>query len=173
MEVPVLQTERLILRGPRRDDFPSYARMWADPEVTRFIGGKPFAEEDSWARFMRSFGHWQLCGYGFWTIEEKSSGARIGEAGFLEAKRDIQPSMHGIPEMGWGLERSAQGKGYASEAVRAALAWGEGHFGKVRFVCIIAPENGPSLNVAAKMGFRETARTTYKGDPTVMLYRDP
>jgi len=43
----------------------------------------------------------------------------------------------------------------------------------VRFACIIAPENAASLNVAAKMGFREAARTTYKGEPTVMLYRDP
>ncbi|HEX4304314.1 MAG TPA: GNAT family N-acetyltransferase [Rhizomicrobium sp.] len=173
MDIPVLETERLILRGHRREDFPDYLAMWADPDVTRFIGGKPFTEEESWARFMRAIGHWALLGFGFWSVHEKDGGARVGEAGFLDVRRDIVPSMHDVPEMGWAFAKSAQGKGYATEAVRAAITWGESHFGKTRFACIIAPENAPSLNVAAKMGFREAARTTYKGEPTVMLYREP
>ncbi len=173
MDVPVLQTERLILRGFKREDFPDYLTMWADPDVTRFIGGKPFTEEESWARFMRAFGHWAVVGFGYWAVTEKETGRRVGEIGFLDVKRDITPSMHDIPEMGWAFDKSAQGKGYATEAVRAAIQWGEGHFGKRRFACIIAPENTASLGVAAKLGFREAARTTYKGEPTVMLYRDP
>jgi len=68
---------------------------------------------------------------------------------------------------------SAQGKGYATEAVSAALKWGDRRFGKVRMACIIAPENSASLRVAEKSGFREALRTTYKGDPTVMFFRDP
>ena len=173
MDIPILETERLILRGHRRDDFPDYARMWADPDVTRFIGGKPFTEEEAWARFMRAFGHWALVGFGSWSVQERASGARVGDVGFLDVRREIVPSMHDIPEMGWSFDKPAQGKGYATEAVRAALAWGEGHFGRRRFACIIAPENTASLRVAAKTGFREAARTTYKGEPTVMLYRDP
>lgn len=45
--VPILETPRLILRGPVLEDFPAYAAMWADPEVTRFIGGVPVTEEDA------------------------------------------------------------------------------------------------------------------------------
>jgi len=173
MDVPVLQTERLILRGHMAEDFPAYARMWAHPDVTRFISGAPLSEEDAWAKFMRAFGHWALMGYGFWSVHEKAGGLRVGETGFLNVKRIIEPSLEGIPEVGWAFDKPAHGKGYATEAVRAVLAWGETRFGKRRFVCIIAPDNAASLNVAAKTGFREAARTTYKGEPTVVLYRDP
>ncbi|MEI9991788.1 MAG: GNAT family N-acetyltransferase [Rhizomicrobium sp.] len=172
MAIPTLETERLILRGHTRDDFPAYAAMWADPEVTRFIS-PPLSQEDAWAKFMRVFGHWALTGHGFWSVHEKETGRRVGETGFLSVKRDLVPSLEGLPEVGWAFDRPAQGKGYATEAVRAALAWGEDRFGRTRFACIIAPNNAPSLNVAAKTGFREAVRTTYKGAPTVVLYRDP
>lgn len=171
MDVPVLETERLVLRGHRAEDFPAYARMWADPDVTRFISGAPLSEEDAWAKFMRAFGHWALMGYGFWSVHEKD-GTRVGELGFLNVKREMAPSLEGIPEVGWAFDKPAQGKGYATEGVHAALQWGENRFGKVRFACIIAPENAASLNVAAKTGFKEAARTSYKGQPTVVLYRD-
>ena len=173
MSIPTIETSRLILRGHTLEDFPAYAAMWADPVVTRFIGGAPLSEEESWAKFMRIAGHWALLGYGFWAIEEKASSKRIGEAGVLNMKRATEPSFHGVPEIGWGLLPAVHGRGYATEAVKAILGWAEGHFGKVRMVCIIDPENGPSLRVAARCGFREYARTIYKGDPTVMLERLP
>jgi RimJ/RimL family protein N-acetyltransferase len=173
IDVPVLETGRLILRSHRREDFPAYARMWADPDVTRFISGAPLTEEEAWAKFMRAFGHWALTGFGFWSVHEKAGGARVGEAGFLDVKRYMTPSLEGTPEMGWSFDKPAQGKGYATEAARAAIEWGEDHFGRVRFACIIAPDNTASLNVAAKTGFREAARTTYKSQPTILLYREP
>lgn len=173
MNIPVIETERLILRGQVPEDFPAFAAMWADPVVTRFIGGVPLSEEEAWAKFMRIAGHWTLLGFGFWAIVDKASGKRIGEAGILDVKREIVPSFHGTPELGWGLLPSAHGKGYATEAVRAIIAWAENHFGKVRMVCIIDPDNIASLRVAHAVGFREYARTTYKGDPTVLLERMP
>lgn len=173
MPIPTIETERLILRGHTLEDFPSYARMWADPVVTRFIGGVPLAEEEAWAKFMRLAGHWALLGFGFWAIVEKASGKRVGEAGILDVKRDIVPSFHGVPEIGWGLDRSVHGKGYATEAVTAILSWAENRFGKVRMVCIIDSDNAPSLRVAARCGFKEVVRTTYKGDPTIILERLP
>jgi RimJ/RimL family protein N-acetyltransferase len=173
MDHPVLHTERLILRPPVAADFPAHFAMWSDPDVTRFISGHPLSEEDSWARLMRIIGHWAMIGYGFWSIFEKDGGARIGETGFLDLRRAMTPSLNGTPEVGWGLTRAVQGKGYATEAVNAALAWGEGRFGKTRFSCIIDPDNGPSLRVAARTGFKEAARTTYKDKPIVVLYRDP
>jgi len=172
-DIPVIETERLILRGHTLEDFPAFAAMWADPEVTRFIGGSPLNEEDAWSKFIRIAGHWSLFGYGFWALEEKSSGRRVGEAGILNMKRDMLPSFHGVPELGWGLLPEAHGKGYATEATKAIIAWGENHFGKVRMVCIIDPDNGPSLRVAERCGFKQVARTTYKNEPTVLLERLP
>jgi RimJ/RimL family protein N-acetyltransferase len=168
---PILETERLILRVQTLEDFPAFAAMWADPVVTRFIGGAPLSEEDAWAKFLRIAGHWALMGYGFWGIFEKEGGRRIGEAGILNVKRDIVPSFHDVPEIGWGLLPEVHGKGYATEAVMAILRWAENHFGKVRMVCIIDPANGPSLRVAERCGFKAFANTTYKGDPTVVLER--
>jgi RimJ/RimL family protein N-acetyltransferase len=173
MNIPSIETERLILRGQTAQDFPAFAQMWADPVVTRFIGGVPLSEEESWAKFMRIAGHWTLLGFGFWGIFEKATGARIGEAGILDVKREIVPSFHGTPELGWGLLPAVHGKGYATEAVRAVISWAENRFGKVRMVCIIDPDNTASLRVAHAVGFREYARTTYKGDPTVLLERVP
>ncbi len=159
------------MRGHRLDDFLYCAAMWADPIVTRHIGGKPFSEEETWARFLRYIGHWSLMGFGYWAIQEKETGGFIGELGFADFKRDLQPSLKGVPELGWVLAAKAHGKGYATEAVRAAVTWGEAHFGPVRTVCIIHPDNLESLRVAEKCGYKEFQRTTYKGHATVILNR--
>jgi RimJ/RimL family protein N-acetyltransferase len=170
-EIPVIETKRLILRGHRLDDFSDCAAMWSDPIVTRFIGGKPFSEEETWARLLRYAGHWSLMGFGYWAIEEKDSHSFIGELGFADFKRDIEPSIKGMPELGWALASRVHGKGYATEAVRAVVAWGEAHFGSARTVCIIRPENVASIRVAEKCGYRELQRATYKGHPTLMFAR--
>jgi RimJ/RimL family protein N-acetyltransferase len=168
--VPVIETKRLRLRGHTLGDFEALAAMWADPAVVRFISGKPSTREESWARLLRYPGHWALLGYGFWAIEEKGSGAFVGEGGFADFKRDIEPPIS-APEQGWALAPAMHGKGYAHEAVSAMLAWGEAHFRRRDFVCIISPENTPSLRLAEKLGYREFARTAYKGDASVMLRR--
>ena len=170
-EVPVIETERLRMRCHRLDDFSDCAAMWADPGVTRHIGGKPFSEEEAWTRLLRYVGHWSLLGFGYWAIEEKATGNFAGELGFADYKRDIEPSLTGMPESGWVLASRVHGKGYATEAVRAAIAWGEKHFGSTRTVCLIHPENLPSIRVAAKCGYREFQRTTYKGQPTILFAR--
>jgi RimJ/RimL family protein N-acetyltransferase len=171
MDIPVIETPRLTLRGHRIDDFSDCAAMWADPIVTRHIGGKPFSEEDTWARFLRYAGHWLLLGFGYWAIEEKDRGSFVGELGFADYKRDITPSLKGMPELGWALASEAHGKGYATEAVRAALTWGEARFASARTVCIIHPENLASIRVAEKCGYREFQRTTYKGHATIIFER--
>jgi RimJ/RimL family protein N-acetyltransferase len=78
-EVPVIETERLRLRGHRLEDFAEIAAMWADPVVTRYIGGKPLTEEDVWARLLRYVGHWAWMGFGYWVVEGKGSGDFAGE----------------------------------------------------------------------------------------------
>jgi RimJ/RimL family protein N-acetyltransferase len=169
--IPVLQTERLILRGHTLDDFPAYAAMWKTEEVTRFIGGKPLNEEEAWGKFMRMAGQWTMLGFGFFAVEERATGRFIGETGFVEGRRAIAPSLIGTPEIGWGFAPDVHGRGIAFEAAFAALGWGETHFGKVAMRCIIAPENTPSLRLAQKLGFAEILRTTYHDQPTIMLER--
>jgi RimJ/RimL family protein N-acetyltransferase len=168
---PVLETERLVLRGHTPSDFDDCLSLWADPEVTRFIGGRPAAQEEVWARTLRYIGHWQALGYGFWAIFEKGSGRFIGEAGFADFHRDIAPSLTGMPEMGWALQPWSHGKGYATEAVAAALAWGQTVF-TAPCCCIISPDNVPSMRVAEKLGYQELALTTYHDEPTIIFRRD-
>ena len=108
--------------------------MWADPVVTRHIGGRPFTREEVWARLLRYRGHWAHLGYGFWLIEDKASGEFLGETGFAEFQRAILPPIEGTPEIGWVLATRAHGLGYATEAVRAAVAWGDKHFQGARTV---------------------------------------
>lgn len=167
---PRIETERLILRGHERADFDALRAMWADPEVVRFISGKPSTREESWGRMLRYPGMWALLGYSFWAIEEKASGALVGEGGFADFQREITPPIE-APEMGWALSPRAQGKGYAHEALSAMLVWGEAHFGRRDFACIIAPENAPSIKLAERLGFREIARGAYKDLPTVFFRR--
>jgi RimJ/RimL family protein N-acetyltransferase len=172
IEVPILETERLRLRGHRLEDFAHCAAMWADPKVTQYVGGKPFTEEESWTKFLRYAGHWSLLGFGYWVVEEKATGNFAGEMGFADYKRDLQPSLKGVPEIGWVLAAEAHGKGYATEAVRALVAWGDAHFNLARTACIIAPENLASIRVAVKCGYRELQVATYKGKPTMMFVRE-
>lgn len=170
-DVPIVESERLRLRGHRRGDFEAIAAMWGNADVARFIGGRPSTREETWARYLRYLGMWPALGCGYWVIEEKASGRFLGEIGFMDAMREITPSLEGLPEHGWALIPDAQGKGVASEAVQATLAWGEGHFPDFEPVCMIAPENAPSLKLAQKFGYRPFAETTYKGAPTILLRR--
>jgi len=170
--VPVLETARLILREHRLDDYPAALEMWTDPVVTRLIGGAPRPEEEIWTKFLRKAGLWAHLGYGYWAVVERETGDVIGETGFAELKRALTPSIKGKPELGYAFSAKAHGKGYASEAARAAVAWGDQHLTEDTMSCIISPQNAPSLRVAEKCGFREAARSDYHGDEVIVFYRD-
>jgi RimJ/RimL family protein N-acetyltransferase len=171
-EVPVIETERLRLRGHRLDDFDGCAAMWADPAVTRYIGGKPSTPQQSWSRLLSYLGHWTLMGFGYWAIESKATREFIGELGFADFKRDIQPSIRDTPELGWALVSRVHGNGYATEAVRAVVAWGDENLASPRTVCIVNPENLASIRIAEKVAFREFQRPTYNDRPIIMFCRD-
>ena len=170
-DVPRLRTERLVLRAHSLDDFAATAAMWASEDVVRFIGGRPSTREESWARLMRTRGQWALLGFGLWAVEERATGRFIGEVGFGRFERDIDPPIGATPEGAWVLAPEAHGRGLASEALRAAHAWADAHLGVERLVCLIAPDNAPSLAVARKLGYVEYARAPYKGDDCVLLER--
>jgi RimJ/RimL family protein N-acetyltransferase len=169
-EAPQVETDRLILRPHTIADFPASAALWGNPDVTRFIGGKPSTREEVWARVLRYMGHWTALGYGYWAVVEKGSDRLIGEVGLSDFKRDIVPAID-PPEVGWAFAPDAQGKGYATEAVQAALTWGEARLSAQRMMCMISAENERSIRLAVKCGFREFARTTYKDAPTCLFER--
>lgn len=166
--IPTIETERLILRPHRLSDFEEFAAIWADPDVVRYITGTPISRENSWGRMLRVRGMWHLMGFGFLAIEERATGALLGEAGFQDMRREMTPSIEGTLETGWALIPSAQGKGYAYEAVNAMLRWADlHHFGR-KMTCIISPDNQPSLRLAERLGFREFARADYHGEVVVL-----
>jgi len=167
----VLTTERLTLTPPSMADFGDSAALWADPEVVRYISGKPSTRTEAWSRFQRQVGGWALLGFGAWTVRETASGRYVGEIGFGNFKREIDPPLGDAPEAGWVLAPWSHGKGFASEAVAAALAWGDTRFEGPRTVCIIDPENAASLRVAAKAGYRIYDRAPYMNSEVVLHER--
>lgn len=170
-EAPLLETPRTMMRPHRVADFDDVAAMWAEPAVVRYISGTPSTRQDSWARLLRYFGHWHALPYGFWAVEDKATGRFLGEVGFADFRRDIQPPLDGIPEIGWIFRTAVHGQGLASEAVSAALVWGDANLESDRTVCIIDPEHAASIRVAQKNGYREFKRTVYMGQPALLLDR--
>jgi len=170
---PNIETARLRLRAHRPDDFAACRAIWSDPQVVRHIGGKPATGEDAWRRLLTYAGLWSLLGFGYWAIEARHSGEYVGDIGFAEFRRDIDPSLHGMLECGWALARAAQGQGYASEALAAIETWRRVHFPESRAVCIIAPDNPASIRVAEKAGLCRWCETTYHGEPTLVFTHAP
>jgi RimJ/RimL family protein N-acetyltransferase len=171
MAVPELYTARLRLRPHVAQDFDACCAMWADPAVTRFIGGKPSTPQQTWSRLLTYIGHWAAMGFGYWAIELKSTGRFIGEIGFADFHREIAPAMRNAPEFGFALASPAHGNGYCSEAVRAVLAWGDAYLPSKRTVCMVNPANAASLHIVQKFGYRIFERGSYSGSPVLFLER--
>jgi|HubBroStandDraft_4_1064222.scaffolds.fasta_scaffold00005_131 RimJ/RimL family protein N-acetyltransferase len=169
--IPILETARLRLRGHRYDDLPHALAMWSDPSVTRFISGRPSTEQQTWARLLAYIGHWQVMGFGYWVIEEIVSNDFVGEVGFADFKRDVAPSIQGKPELGFALASRFHGKGYATEAVCAALSWADVHLSFPSSVCMVNPQNRASLRIVRKCGYELFEESLYHDQPVLLLSR--
>ena len=170
---PTLETARLRLRPHRREDYSDCCAMWADPVVVRFIGGKPSTAQQTWSRLLNYMGHWRAMGYGYWAIEEKSTGQFIGEIGFADFKREIDSRMQNVPELGFALVSAAHGKGYGTEAVRAVLEWGDVHLPSKRTVALVSDENAASVRILENCGYSVFDRTTFNESAVAFLERLP
>jgi RimJ/RimL family protein N-acetyltransferase len=149
MTVPELTTERLRLRAFHDADFPAYAEMMADPEVTRFLGhGQPLDAGEAWRQMAMFAGHWVLRGFGIWAAEERATGRFVGRVGCF------QP--HDWPgfEIGYTFARAAWGRGLASEGARAALDHAHRVLGRTHVISVIHPGNVRSQRVALGLGAR-------------------
>lgn len=171
--VPLIETERLRLREFSENDLGVWAACLGDPEVVRFLGGTPFSREDSWRRMVLARGLWDVLGYGYWAVERKADGALVGQVGFADFKRDLQPSIEGMPEMGWIFAPQGQGQGFASEAVRAALGWADQALPGREIPAIIDPGNAASIRVAERAGFALREDAVYRGAPILLFRRKP
>jgi RimJ/RimL family protein N-acetyltransferase len=168
---PTLETERLRLRTFRAEDGDAHHAMLADPAVVHFLHSDPMSREDAWRRMLIAPGMWMLLGYGYWVVERRDDGRFVGNVGFGDFRRDVTPSLEGVPEIGWIFASEAHGQGFATEAVKAALAWADEMLNVPEIVAIISPGNCGSINVARKAGFREAERAPYKGEDIVIFRR--
>lgn len=171
MEPPVLDTTRLRLRPHTTDDLDAVASMWADERVVRYINPKPSTRSESWTRLLRYIGHWHARPYGYWVIEDRETGGYLGETGFSDFKRDMTPSIEGMPEIGWVLIPDAHGRGIATEAVAAVLSWGDQELESDKTVCLFDPENAASIRVAEKNGYSVMCNTVLLDLPTLIMER--
>lgn len=161
-EVPVLTTERLVLRGHRRTDFAPYVAFYASDRAEH-IGG-PKSEAEVWQIFAAEPGHWALKGFGWWMVE--AEGAPIGTVGLHHPPKNPEV------EIGWTLFAEAEGRGYAREAAEAALAWGLRHVRPASLVSYIAPANDRSIGLAKRLGaVWDEAAVRPATAPSIHVYR--
>lgn len=164
-----LTTDRLILTPVTTADLDDLLVLWSDTTFTRHIMGRALGAEEVWFRLLRDLGHWTALGHGNWTIRLKDSGDYVGSVGVLDYRRELDPSFVD-PELGWGVAPAFQGRGFAAEALRTALAWVDVHLKSNATVCMISPENAASVRLAERVGYAPYASALYKGSD-VRLYR--
>lgn len=142
---PTLTTQRLILRGPQKDDLPAFTRfMTKAPSME--AQGETVSAEQAWFGFLTGIGHWQWHGFGFFMVVERQTGQPVGRVGL------IQHSNWPQVELAWHLFEGAEGKGYATEAARAVRTWAARDLGFDRLHSYIDRENTRSQGVARRLG---------------------
>ena len=153
-----------MLRHVRTTDIDYFAETHANEEVMRHVGGA-VGREDAWRRALTGAGFWSVLGIGLWAVERREDSKTIGHVGYFDFQRDMQPSIAGEPEMGWIFCPEGQGKGYASEAARAALQWLDSVAGPISVPAIIDIGNDPSMRLAERLGFERQPDAVYRDAP--------
>ena len=144
-----LETERLILReiDPERD-FDAWAKTMGDARTVKFMDGKVQDRALAWRNMASIIGHWQIRGYGFFSVESKETGEWLGRVG------PWYPEGWPEPEIGWTIAAEHWGKGYATEAGRASINYAFDVLGWKKVIHVILKGNDQSVAVAKKLGSR-------------------
>ncbi len=146
IEIPTLETPRLILRSFRITDWDAYAAMEAKPAVRAYRGGNLYDRVQSFTAMQQLIGQWGLRGYGVFALELRAGGAFAGLAGVLH------PADWPEPEIAYSLDEPFWGQGLATEAAGAVRDWAFDRFQFPRLVSFIMRENVASQRVAARLG---------------------
>lgn len=165
--IHTVESERLVMTQFTQDHFDDFAAFLADPVQAKYIGGH-CDRPDAWRRFASILGHWQLRGFGFWAVEEKTSGDFAGCVGLWMPE--------GWPELevGYWITTQKQGKGYATEAGLRAKKAAYEDLGHQTLVSYIHPDNQASKNVAIRMGaFHEKTIELSKFGPHCVFRHSP
>ncbi|MGQ0846873.1 MAG: GNAT family N-acetyltransferase [Sporichthyaceae bacterium] len=149
---PILRTDRLHLRGWRPADRVAFADLNADPAVMEFMARGPLKRWESDAFADRIEAEWAERGYGLWAVEVVGGPEFVGYVGLHAAEFDapFTPTV----EVGWRLASEHWGHGYATEAARAALAWGCGERALPEVLSFTAAINRRSRSVMERIGLR-------------------
>ena len=146
-----IETERLLLRVQRAEDFEWFAELQQDEEACRYIGGtSPRAA--AWRKFLQMPGAWAVQGFGMFAVIEKSSNQWVGNIG------PWYPEGWPGTEVGWALRRKAWGKGYAYEAAVAAIDWAFDELHWTNVIHSIDLDNVGSQLLAQRLGSRNLGR---------------
>jgi RimJ/RimL family protein N-acetyltransferase len=160
----VLETSRLILRRFAPEDVPALAKIHADPEVMRFIGGVRTVEQVR-ARLADFLEAYDRIGFSKWAVVLRSTGQLIGRCG---------PSIESIDgvdeiEVGYDFAKDVWGNGFATEAAAAAVRYCSDVLGRTRVIALIDPANEPSQRVARRLGMTDEGAVQWR-KKTMRLY---
>lgn len=162
---PTVETERLLLRPFREDDLDAYTAVLRAAPVRRALHlPDTIGRREAWGQMAMWLGMWQLRHCGQWALEEKSTGVLVGRAGLHRPEIADWPGL----EVGWTLHPDHWGRGYATEAGRAAVDWAFTHHRVDELVSVILPENRASQAVARRLGFtlaEERVLSTFPSAP--------
>jgi len=161
-----METNRLILRQFKHDDWQDLHAYYSDENATKFTVGKAFTEGETWRVMASIIGHWQLRGYGPYAVEDKVTGKVMGNIGFW------YPIDFPGPEILWGLAKEYHGQGFASEAVRAVQTVGKEYLPEISFVSFIHKDNHASIQLADAVGAKFEKEIQLKGVIT-NVYKHP
>lgn len=145
----LFNTERLVVQQFKPDDLDVFAALCADSQVMRFVGDGttlPRSEVERWIKVCQE--RYQRRGYGTSAVFEKSTGDFVGYCGV------VRPSGNTFDELTYVYRAPSWGKGYATEAGRAMLAYVFEKSALAKIYATIHPDNEPSIRVADKLGMR-------------------
>ena len=156
-----IETERLLLRQWRDGDWHGLHRTYCDQEVMGWIGASAADLPATAAAVGRMSMHWRLLGYGMFAVEERSSGEIIGRVGLM--LHPDWPVDGPKVEVGWTLQRSVWGRGFATEGAKASLEFGFGTLGFPQIFSMTRPDNARSRAVMERSGLTERGEIDFHG----------
>jgi RimJ/RimL family protein N-acetyltransferase len=163
-DIPVLETDRLVLRGPDPDDYPNFKATFSSYR-SRFMGG-PLNPYETWMLYAAEIGHWEIRGYGMWMIHDRNTDETLGMAG------GWKPAVWPEPEIAWIIWPSKVGHGYALESTNRARTYFYNELGWEGAVSYLDPKNLDSIRLAERLGAKKD-KDAASVDGNDVVYRHP